>query len=114
MDDDPTDLAGRLRGICLAFPEVTERPSHGAPTWFVRGKSSFVTLWAGLHLTCEFSNASGPLRNPILKGSLLFGSTTTLHDNWKISIAKLNQEVNLAQLASDQPGAVDHPDPVVR
>ena len=44
MDDDPTDLAGRLRGICLAFPEVTERPSHGAPTWFVRGKSSFATL----------------------------------------------------------------------
>jgi hypothetical protein len=39
-------LAERLRAICLALPEVTERPSHGAPTWFVRGKSSFVTLWA--------------------------------------------------------------------
>jgi hypothetical protein len=24
------DLAGRLRVICLALPEVTERPSHGA------------------------------------------------------------------------------------
>jgi hypothetical protein len=40
------DLAGRLRGICLALPEVTERPSHGAPTFFVRGQKSFVTLWA--------------------------------------------------------------------
>jgi len=40
-----SDLAERLRLICLALPEVTERPSHGAPTWFVRGKSSFVTLW---------------------------------------------------------------------
>jgi hypothetical protein len=39
----------RLREICLAFPEVTERPSHGAPTWFVRGKSSFVSLWEHGH-----------------------------------------------------------------
>ena len=26
-----TDLADRLRAICMALPEVTERPSHGAP-----------------------------------------------------------------------------------
>jgi hypothetical protein len=39
----------RLRTICLALPEVTERPSHGAPTWFVRHKSAFVTLWADGH-----------------------------------------------------------------
>ena len=32
----------RLRRICLAFPEVTERLSHGEPTWFVRDKSVFV------------------------------------------------------------------------
>jgi hypothetical protein len=38
-----------LRRICSAFPEVTERPSHGAPTWFVRGRKSFVTLWADGH-----------------------------------------------------------------
>jgi hypothetical protein len=38
-----------LREICSGFPEVTERPSHGAPTWFVRDKSSFVTLWANGH-----------------------------------------------------------------
>src|SRR6201994_4072745 len=43
------DLAGRLRAICGALPEVTERPSHGAPTWFVRDKKSFVTLWADGH-----------------------------------------------------------------
>jgi hypothetical protein len=33
----------RVRAICMALPEVTERPSHGAPTWFVRGKTVFVT-----------------------------------------------------------------------
>ena len=42
------DLVDRLRAICGGLPEVTERPSHGAPTWFVRGKS-FVTLWADGH-----------------------------------------------------------------
>lgn len=35
-----------VRQICMALPEVTERLSHGAPTWFVRGKKTFVTLWA--------------------------------------------------------------------
>jgi hypothetical protein len=44
----------RLREICLAFPEVTERPSHGAPTWFVRGKSSFVTFWEHGHHQHDF------------------------------------------------------------
>ena len=35
--------------ICLGLPEVTERPSHGAPSWFVRDKKIFVTLWADGH-----------------------------------------------------------------
>jgi hypothetical protein len=49
-----TDLTGRLREICLALPEVTERPSHGAPTWFAGGKKSFATLWASGHHANEF------------------------------------------------------------
>jgi hypothetical protein len=44
-----TDTLDRLRAICLALPEVTERPSHGAPTWFVQDKKSFVTLWLDGH-----------------------------------------------------------------
>jgi hypothetical protein len=48
------DLAGEVRAICLALPEVTERPSHGAPTWFVRGKKAFVTLWAQGHHADDF------------------------------------------------------------
>jgi len=35
-------------------------------------------------------------------------NTTTLHDNWKISIARLNQEVTLAQLTADHPGSLDN------
>jgi hypothetical protein len=40
MNDDPLD---RLRAICLALPRVTERLSHGEPTWFIRDKKTFVT-----------------------------------------------------------------------
>ncbi len=32
----------RVRELCLALPEVTERPSHGSPTWFIRDKKTFV------------------------------------------------------------------------
>lgn len=28
----------KLRAACLALPDVTERPSHGMPAWFVGGK----------------------------------------------------------------------------
>ena len=48
------DLAERLREICGALPEVTERPSHGAPTWFIRDKKSFATLWASGHHEDDF------------------------------------------------------------
>lgn len=32
------DPLAEVREICMALPEVIERPSHGAPTWFVQGK----------------------------------------------------------------------------
>lgn len=39
MDPDPLP---RLRALCLALPETTERLSHGEPTWFIREKKTFV------------------------------------------------------------------------
>lgn len=38
-----------LREICLGFPEVNERISHGAPSFFVRDKRLFLTLHADHH-----------------------------------------------------------------
>ena len=46
-------LAERVGTICLALPEAAERLSHGAPTWFVQGKS-FVTLWEHGHHADDF------------------------------------------------------------
>ena len=40
----PPDPVSRLRDICLALPEVSERLSHGEPTWFVLAKLTLVTL----------------------------------------------------------------------
>lgn len=44
-----SEVLTRLRSICERFPEVTERPSHGAPSWFVRDKKSFLTAWLDGH-----------------------------------------------------------------
>ena len=41
------DVETRVRAICLALPEVTERLSHGSPAFFV-GKQ-FVMLWPHGH-----------------------------------------------------------------
>jgi hypothetical protein len=38
--EDPLE---RVRALCRALPETTERLSHGEPTWFVRDKKTFVT-----------------------------------------------------------------------
>ena len=48
MKKDPADPADRLRQLCLALPEVTERLSHSAPTWFIRDKKTFVS-YVGHH-----------------------------------------------------------------
>jgi hypothetical protein len=42
-------ILGRLRAICLALPETGERLSHGAPTFFVRGKRPFVMVLTDHH-----------------------------------------------------------------
>ena len=39
----------RLHEICLALPETSERRSHGAPTFFVRGKRAFVMVLTNHH-----------------------------------------------------------------
>ena len=39
----------RLRAICLALPETSERLSHGAPTFFVRGKRAFLMVLTNHH-----------------------------------------------------------------
>ncbi|HEY4620208.1 MAG TPA: MmcQ/YjbR family DNA-binding protein [Gaiellaceae bacterium] len=39
----------RIRELCLAFPETSERLSHGAPTFFVRGKRAFLMVLTNHH-----------------------------------------------------------------
>jgi hypothetical protein len=50
-----TEAAGReqtlerVRAVCLGLPEVSERLSHGAPTFFIRGKRSFAMVLTNHH-----------------------------------------------------------------
>jgi hypothetical protein len=39
----------RIRELCLALPETSERLSHGAPTFFVRGKRAFLMVLTNFH-----------------------------------------------------------------
>ena len=41
-DGEVAERLARVRTICHALPEVVERPSHGSPAFFVRGKKTFV------------------------------------------------------------------------
>jgi len=45
----------RLRRICLSLPETSERPSHGAPTFFVREKRAFLMVLQNHHSDGRFA-----------------------------------------------------------
>ena len=49
------DPLERLRQISMALPEMTERLSHGAPTWFVRDKKQVLQYWGDGHHDIEFA-----------------------------------------------------------
>ena len=39
----------RVRALCLALPETSERMSHGQPTFFIGGKTAFVMFMDNHH-----------------------------------------------------------------
>jgi hypothetical protein len=45
----PEEMLARIRELCLGLPETSERLSHGAPTFFVRGKRAFVMVLTNHH-----------------------------------------------------------------
>jgi len=45
----PASALARVRDLCLALPETSERPSHGAPTFFIRRSRSFVMFHDNHH-----------------------------------------------------------------
>jgi hypothetical protein len=47
--DERETVLARIRAICLALPETSERLSHGAPTFFVRDKRAFVMVMTNHH-----------------------------------------------------------------
>jgi hypothetical protein len=45
----PTTPLEQVRAHCLSLPEAVERPSHGAPTFFVSGRRAFVSYMQNHH-----------------------------------------------------------------
>jgi hypothetical protein len=52
---DRKAVLNRIRELCLALPETSERLSHGHPTFFVREKHSFLMVLANHHGDGRFS-----------------------------------------------------------
>jgi hypothetical protein len=48
-EGEQAKVLGKLREICLALPETSERLSHGAPTFFVRAKRAFLMVLTNHH-----------------------------------------------------------------
>lgn len=61
-DEEFDDLVARVRTIVCTFPEVTERTSHSAPSFFVRGKKTLANVWNDHHGDGETAiwTAAGP------------------------------------------------------
>ena len=49
MSRRPDAALARVRKHCLALPEVNERLSHGAPTFFIRDKKTFAMFLEDHH-----------------------------------------------------------------
>jgi hypothetical protein len=46
---DRERILERIRELCLGLPETSERLSHGAPSFFVRGKRAFLMVLTDHH-----------------------------------------------------------------
>jgi hypothetical protein len=53
-DQSPAGVERTIRERCLTLPSVTERLSHGAPTFFIREKSSFAAIRMEGHHDLDF------------------------------------------------------------
>jgi hypothetical protein len=49
-----SSVEARVRAICMALPEVTEKLSHGGPAFFVR--KQFVAVWPNGHHDNTFAH----------------------------------------------------------
>src|SRR3954470_5586228 len=49
MKDDGAQVLEEIRKVCLGLPATSERLSHGAPTFFVRGKRPFAMVMTDHH-----------------------------------------------------------------
>jgi hypothetical protein len=109
---DVSDTAAKatdvVRRACLSLPEVEERPSHGAPTFFVRGKKSFVTVWTDGHHDDDFPHlwcaAPGGVQEELVRGQpeRFFRPPYVGHRGWiGVRLDRGVDDAELAELCED-------------
>ena len=91
-----------VREICLGLPETSERPSHGAPTFFVRDKRSFATVWDSHHGDGRFAlicAAPGGMQAALVEADpeRFYVPAYVGHRGW-IGV-RLDREVDWAEIA---------------
>jgi hypothetical protein len=79
------DLAQQVRRICLSFPGVTEKLTHGSPGFFVR--KQFAMLWANGHHDHDFPHlwcaaADGVQQTLIASSDRYFRPPYVGHRGW--------------------------------
>jgi hypothetical protein len=107
MTDDGT-LLERFRRACERLPDVEERLSHGVPTYFVRGKKSFATLWADGHHDHDFPHlwcaAAGGVQAELIGSDpeQLFRPPYVGHRGWiGVRLDRGLDDVELRELCED-------------
>ena len=48
-EQEVAEALARVRAVCLALPETSERPSHGGPAFFIQNKKCFVMFLHNHH-----------------------------------------------------------------
>ena len=48
-EHEVAEALAKVRAVCLALPETSERPSHGGPAFFIRNKKCFVMFLDNHH-----------------------------------------------------------------
>lgn len=69
MSPDPDKDLARVRELCLALPEATEKTSHGAPGFLIEGGRFFAYFWHDHHAdgeTVVIVKTSGPEEQAML------------------------------------------------
>ena len=104
-----TNPVDQLRKICQTLPEVTERPSHGEPSFLGRGQKQFVML-DNHHHGGDAGAARVPSTDVDVAAELKELSATLASIEAVVDVEKLRREADALEQEASAPDLWDDPD----